>query len=346
MRVGSLVFDTTQGLGLLAKAFYDNGVVTDPMVVHHGRRPSNRDWYPDTYRVTDMHSADQLKAMRELCASVDVMLFFETPFVWGLIDYCRSVGTMTVLMVMHECLHRENAGWHKPDLFLCPSLLDEKCVIRNVPGPFQTVFLPVPADVPWRQRTRAEVFVHNAGWGGLKGRNGTAELLQAMRLVKSPAKLLLRSQAHQDWPPYPELLGKVELVEGTLPQDMLWSSGDVFVFPETFNGLSLPLQEARAAGMLVMCGDRFPMNTWLPKEPIIPVKEYKRDQRTFPQFCPFDEAVYDPRDIAATIDAWYGRDITDYSLQGKLWAEAHSWEKLKPQYLQLLQDLVGSASRS
>ena len=40
----------------------------------------------------------------------------------------------------------------------------------------------------------------------------------------------------------------------------------MFVFPEKFNGLSLPLQEARAAGMLVLATDRFPMNTWLPRE--------------------------------------------------------------------------------
>jgi glycosyltransferase involved in cell wall biosynthesis len=207
------------------------------------------------------------------------------------------------------------------------------------------MFAPIPVDVPWRQRTRAEVFVHNAGHGGLKGRNGTAELLEALPLVKSPVKLILRSQdrmpvqAHEGR----VRMGNVEVFasSGTLEEKWLYDAGDVFLFPEKFNGLSLPLQEARAAGMLVMCGDRFPMSEWLPREPLIPVAGYRKN-RIGPPYHEFSEAVFDPKDIAATIDRWYGRDITEYSASGKAWAESMSWAKLRPRYLEVLESLCAS----
>jgi hypothetical protein len=117
--------------------------------------------------------------------------------------------------------------------------------------------------------------------------------------------------------------------------DELFSEGDTFIFPESFNGLSLPLQEAYSAGMCVMATDRFPMNTWLPREPLIPVEKYRRDN-VGGSCVEFDRAVIEPRLIAATIDNWYGRDISHLSSSGRDWAAEHSWEKLKPVYLEEL----------
>ncbi len=127
----------------------------------------------------------------------------------------------------------------------------------------------------------------------------------------------------------------VEFRRGIFPADTLWTEGDVFVFPEKFNGLSLPLQEARAAGMLVVSTDRFPINTWLPKEPLIQVSD-TRMTRLGGHLTEFDEAIVDPRDIAAKIDEWYGRDISEYSEQGRMWAARNSWEILKPKYMEIL----------
>jgi hypothetical protein len=177
----------------------------------------------------------------------------------------------------------------------------------------------------------------------LKGRNGTAEVLEAVPLVKSPVKLILRSQdrmpvqAHEGR----ARMGNVEVFasSGTLEEKWLYDAGDVFLFPEKFNGLSLPLQESRAAGMLAMCGDRFPMSEWLPREPLVPVAGYRKN-RIGPPYHEFSEAVFDPKDIAATIDRWHGRDITEYSASGKAWAESMSWANLRPKYMQTLEALA------
>lgn len=356
MRVGSLVYATDQGLGILAKSFFDNGIVTDVMVVRHGRHPTHDEWYPESAQITDLRSPKQITEMIDFCWSMDAVLFFETPFHWPLIRAMKGTRTRTILMPMHECTPERLP--EIPDLFLCPSKLDYDVFSKLtmfLPGN-RCSYLPVPVKVPFRKRERAEVFVHNAGHGGLKGRNGTAEVIEALQYIKSKAKFIIRSQDRISVP-FDEVdaggndgnqwggtgrIGncKVCFQGGTFPQSALFDEGDGFVFPEKFNGLSLPLQEARAAGMLVMCGDRFPMNTWLPTPPLIPVVS-TRMNRVGPPYMPFEESVFDPRAIAAKIDEWYGRDISDYSESGREWAETMSWKVLGPKYRVLLEEIVG-----
>ncbi len=346
MKVGSLVYATEQGLGYLAKSFYDAGIVTDVLVCKHSRYPT-QPWYPN---------AEQIKLRpfnyalaHSFCESMDVMLFFETPFQWELITHCRSMHVKTVIMPMHECMPERIPA--QPDLWLCPSRLDHMCygggdhaaigevkLCATEQGMVPSVYLPVPVEGRWRQRTKAEVFVHNAGHGGLKGRNGTAELLEAIRLVKSPAKFIIRWQKDLAVPRHIYDNRNVLLEPGSIAWNELYDEGDVFVFPEKFNGLSLPLQEARAAGMLVMATDRFPNNEWFPDYAPLPVAATRKN-RIGPPYREFDEAIVDPKDIAERIDAWYGQDIADYSLSGKQWAEENSWKALKPRYKQLLEQL-------
>lgn len=368
MRVGSLVYATDQGLGILAKSFVDHGVVTDVVVISHGRHPNHLEWYPEPVGhgvMTDLRSAEQRAWIKDFCTSMDVMMFFETPFLWELIPHCRDVGVKTVIMPMHECMPAMIPA--QPDLWICPSELDLAWTNTLREGYRGSTFIPVPVEVPWRQRTKVEVFVHNAGHGGLKGRNGTADLLEAMKYVKSPVKLLIRSQDALNAEDYNRLkyCDNIEYVCCNVLHEDLWKDGgkgDAFVFPERFNGLSLPLQEARAAGMLVICGDRFPMNQWLPSKwsvktrggtspvdswdeelsALIPVKEYVKE-KIGPPYNQYDSARYDPRDIAVTIDSWYGKDITEYSLSGKAWAETMSWEALKPRCVAALENLLQGA---
>lgn len=335
MKVGSLVYATEQGLGILGKSFYDAGVVTDVLVVRHGRRPEREDWYPGKPRVSSLHG--DAKLIRDFIKTMDVMLFFETPFDWTLIPFCREQKVKSVLMPMYECMPELLP--YSPDQFICPSLLDMDYYPQSQWGE-ATCFIPVPVDdvitQRWKLRTEAKVFVHNAGHGGLRGRNGTKEVVEAIRYVKSDARFIIRCQDKQSFPPYSELLGRVDYHEGTVPYNQLFTTGDVFLFPERFNGLSLPLQEAYASGMLVMCGNRYPMNSWLPTDPLIPPNRISNNERVAPRCNPFKESFFSPQDIAATVNAWYGRDITEYSKKGRQWALQNSWSNLKSKYIEVL----------
>jgi hypothetical protein len=272
---------------------------------------------------------------------MDMMLFFETPFDWQLIEWCRNIGVKTVIMPMHECMPAKLPA--VPDLMLCPSALDYHCYKY---GPCPALFLPVPASdkVTWRERTRAYEWVHNAGHGGLRGRNGTKEVVEAWWYVKSPALLHVRSQSNydEDIGRYTSIDRRITYEVGTIPEDRLYSTGDVFIFPEKFNGLSLPLQEAHAAGMLVMATDRFPNTQWLPMDPLIPVLGTHK-ARIGPPYREYDEAVIDPVMIAKCVDNWYGKEISHYSLLGKEWSKCCSWSVLHRQYIDVLEELVGGA---
>lgn len=382
MRVGAIGYACNSGLGILAKSYYDAKVVTDFFIVEHSRHPTQWDWYPPGTPHCPIRQLDKYgRDLRQFVRGLDVLLCFETPFYWEIVHYARLSGVKTVLMPMYECsLTNPPARFHE---YWCPSLLDlryfadpDDYTDRATPftaykgqGGSVARFTPVPVEgVPWRQRTEARVFVHNAGHGGLKGRNGTKELVEALPLVKSPATFLLRSQSRDEW--LEEELAKVSskvdvhYSSGTIRQEDLYTEGDVFIFPEKFNGLSLPLQEARAAGMLVMATDRFPINTWLPNKVRLPFTEAKhaategsiatmewqyanplilpddfKKNRIGPPYMEFDEAVISPKDIAEKIDEWYGQDMTAYSQSGREWAETMSWEGLAPKYEALLREL-------
>jgi hypothetical protein len=164
-----------------------------------------------------------------------------------------------------------------------------------------------------------------------------------MQYVKSPIRLILRAQPdsaqmHRLLRTHPARRDKrVDIRLDNVDEKLhykLWEEGEAFVFPEKFNGLSLPLQEAHAAGMLVMAGDRFPMNTWLPFEPLIPILGAKTYRVAAVQTT---VTTYSPATIARCIDRWYGNDISAYSLIGRQWRETNSWDVLKPRYLEALQ---------
>lgn len=307
IRVGSVVLATDQGLGILARQFFLHGLIHFVSIKRHSSRLNHLEWYPD--ELTE----------HELVALSDVLLFFETPFNWKLIPEALSHGKSTVLIPMYECTPYPLP--YVPDKIIVPSLLD----LEYYPN---AQYIPIPVDVSWKLRTRARVFVHNAGNGGLGGRNGTKEVLEAMQYVKSPIKLIIRSQV-----PIREIKdSRITYEIGQKKYGDLFTEGDVFLFPEKFNGLSLPLQEAFASGMLVMCGNRFPMNTWLPNDPLIPVSNYTKEKIA----VEFLSAQFDPRTIAETIDSWYDKDITKYSLLGRKYNTQNSWKKLKEKYKTVL----------
>lgn len=334
MRVGSFIYDSCQGLGVLAHSFYQAGIISQVMVVANRRPPHFS--YPGVKRV----GTGDIRDILRFCEGLDVLLGFETFFWWEVIEHCRKNGVKTVLMPMYECLPPKSQLPYQPGQFLCPSLLDLDYFPDN------SVYLPVPVSgVKWKRRDRARVFVHNAGNLGLMGRNGTAELVQALQYITSPAQIIIRSQKPLSRELHEEIARQSSRVDvhyscGDYPHEKLYDYGDVFLFPEKFNGLSLPLQEALGSGMLVMASARYPNTTYLPTEPLIPVGSYRRN-RVSQRCVEFDEAVIAPKAIAECVDAWYDCSIGDFSDRGLQYARENSWDVLKPRYMRALRGEVG-----
>lgn len=310
---GSIILCTNQGLGYLAKAFFDNGLLDNILIREHTTRINHREWYPRQSIVS---------SEEELLEKSDTLIFFEEVFNWKIIPQAREKGIKTILIPMYECTRFPFP--YEPDEIWCPSELDYK--FYKDKGKENIKLIQIPVDVEWKKRTIAKTFVFNNGNGGLGSRNGLKELVDALEWVKSPIKLIIRSQVPITLPKD----DRIDLRIGTF--DDIWSEGDCFIFPEKFNGLSLPLQEAFASGMLVMASNRFPNFTYLPIEPLIPVSGYKKERIS----VEFDSAIIDPKEIAKCINYWYNQNIEKFSLLGLEYNKKNQWKKQKEKLKTLL----------
>ena len=345
MIVGSIVVATNQGLGYLMLDFYKNKVIDKVLIQDSPWFESQPEWYgkkePDLSTQEGFPYSSPLnpknrKKVLEFLETVDILLFFETPFNLEIIELAKMMNIKCVLMPMYECTPYPIFV----DAYIAPSKLDldyYKILYPRKVSKF--IGIPVPDEIKWKKRTTAKKFIHNSGNGGTLGRNGTQELIDAMQYVKSPIELVIRSQSKD----YENISNdsRIKIVKEQIPFEELWSDGDVFIFPEKFNGLSLPIQEAYASGMLIMSGDRFPLNDWLPNEPLIPVRDTELISIVN---IWLDSAVYDSLDIAKTIDEWYGKDIEDYSTKGKEWGKQNSWDALLEKYRFFLEEVMNENS--
>ena len=335
MKVGMVCYATEQGLGYLAKSFYDAGVVDEVLIFAYpnNRKKNHTEWYPEGTPMVSVRPFVGREASAFI-SCVDVVLFFESPFDWKFPERCRIAGVKTVMIPMYEWWPTHPT--HKFDAMISPSLLDKDYFPEST-------FVPIPVDGQyWKQRYYAKRFIHNGGGIGSREHKGTRQFLEATKLVKSNAEMVVRAQdrralasIYQDVFKTDKRPDNLTVESGSVPYEQLWD-GDVLVAPEKYNGLSLPLQEAYAAGMLVMTTNRYPVNTWLPTRPLIPVYETHKVQ-VHNGYLEIDESTVRPEDIAAGIDGWYGGNIVEESLKGRIWAEENSWDVLKPVYLKELE---------
>lgn len=328
MRVGTVCYSHSRGLGHLAKSFIEAKVIDDIWVIKHPGIPI-KDWYPNA----PISNIRDIKVTDDWLKTHDAILFFETPFDWSIISRCNAMGIRTYLVTMYEC---------SPDRFpvtphrlLCPSEFDLQIFERDYPGKCSLCHIPV--EYPWKLRLNALYFIHNGGYLGMRGREGTELLIESMRLVKAPIRLTIRcqenvSRLHQ------RLMARDKRIEyqpQSILYEKLYDEGDVSILPQKFNGMSMPLLESCASGMMVMTTDRFPANAWLPNDPLIPIRGATK-VRLSPRFREIEECIISPEDIAKTIDQWYGADISYYSNLGQQWAMRNTWDALRQEWKELL----------
>lgn len=328
MNIGFIARADNSGLGTLSWEFANHLKPHKALIVNNGvyqMFPERYAGIPSRVTKRNFSKAD----IEWLLDGTDILFIPETPYDPQLYVRTRQAHVKTVLMPMYESFKPE---WDRPDFFMCPSLLD----LQEIPEPKQ--FLPFPVNrkrLPFTQRKTAEVFLHNAGHGGMVGRNGTQVFIDAIPMVKADVKFIINCQMGMKLP-YED--SRVTLKVGNYQNYWdVWNEGDVFVFPERFNGLSLPINEALSKGMVVMSTDRFPFNKWLPTEPLIPAHEIVRSAVSATML---DYAIVKPEAIAKKIDEFAHADISKLSEQSNTIAQSISWEVLLPEYIKTFKKLL------
>ncbi|HVX62368.1 MAG TPA: hypothetical protein VHC19_17250 [Pirellulales bacterium] len=350
-RLSAIVRADACGLGTLSRMFADElGFYRTVSLARHagGAWP---EWFGRQNRPAPDGVTPELIGW--LCKGTDVLLSFETWYGAFVPALAQRLGVKTALMPMYECCPQQGAGLEQTDLVLCPSMLDLQEMQHNTPGLADAAktFLPVPFDtrrIAFRRRERALTFVHNAGHGGLLGRNSTVETVEAWRHVRSPARLLVRCQPGMR----AETLlaaphdARITIIEANAESYWdLWSAGDVLLHLHKFDGLSLPIQEAMAAGMPVMTTRCYPFCDrgeepgWLPRS-LQEIAVEPREVRPARICREIELRRLHPQDIAAAVDRLYGRQIGPVSDEARAAAERWSWSKLANVYRREFDKLV------
>lgn len=322
------------GLGVLSLDIFRN-FVFDKVLVVSSQYPGDPDRYNGfegtESRVCGM-GVPSVEDIDWVTDDVDIVLTIETPYNWNVYRKAREKGVKTALMVMYEWLYPAGEVQTHPDLYLCPTKVD----FDNTPfGNKKLLQVPVNRNlIKYKTRKEAKTFIFNNGHGGFGGRNSMHEFLNAIPLVKSDVKFKVRTQV----PVQSTNDSRLDIEHGEVAYEDLWKEGDIYVHLHKFDGLSLPLNEALAAGFPVMALDIEPHNEYLPKDFLI-TPEVRGTMKTSRII---DIALVSPVAIAKKIDeiaAMPSEKIEEYSKLADKLAGDISWEALKPKYLEVLNEL-------
>lgn len=343
LKVGTLGYAINRGLGHLVRDFYKNGIVTDVIQILHNKIPNEYNWYSaPKIPINELYSKPYQDLLTKFITDMDIMLFFETPFDWRLFDLCRKLGKKSILMTMYECTPKRITQC-LPDVFWCPSKLDfDVFTVLDHNTPSYLVTVPTnPIEDVKPKGNKVRKFAHNGGYLGLRGREGTRELIKSLEYIQSDIELEIRTQENVE----PEYINacykdkRVKYINGTMQHSKLFEDIDCYIAPQKFNGLSYPLQEACTNGVSIITTKRYPMTTWLPNELMIEPKR-KYITSVGGAYLDIEECELDPRDIAKKIDSVYNTDCSIFGQAGIDWSNANSWEKHKTNYINLLKQAM------
>lgn len=317
-RIGLVGRDNDKGLGRLTEEYKKRLNVTKVLVKDCQTSRIRKLSCPKPFT---KYVADPQRAAAFWVRGFDSLLVLEFAVHPKLFKWARRRGIYSVLKVNYEFLPESMPVL--PDLFLCSSSLNMEMTLYE-----NKVMIPDPVDtaaIPFRRRTRAITFVHNAGTFGEQFANCTPDVLAAIPLVKNPdARFIVRSQK--------DLWSKVDdprvRYEGHVADYRdLYREGDIFLMPQKFRATSLPIQEAMAAGMPVMTTKMKPFSEFCS---FLLQPDFTEVLTAHPLRRPVLAHRVTPETIAEAIDNIVGCDIGDESSNAREYAESISWEVLTP----------------
>lgn len=238
--------------------------------------------------------------MRRFLDGLDVVYMAETAYDDRFYDVARAMGVRTVVHVNHE-FNRwlTDKALGRPDLFLAPSTWGWD----QFPRPRALQSFPVARDrLPFVRRTKVETVLHIMGPGTHYDRNGTSSLLDALRFVAHPCRVLIRCQGQppglrRRWGPHVQVDVERRDVDDYW---QVYEGADALVMTRRYGGLCLPINEAASLGLPVVVTDRDPERNWFPPDLRV------RAPRSHPVRCPVGRiaaAEPDPRTLAARLNA-------------------------------------------
>lgn len=284
MKLGFLAYANSGGLGIQSKRLCELLKPHRVLIIDSRGFSQNKDlhldWYKDYQTFKTERGFPTDSEIDAFLQGLTHVFMLENPYNFYLPWKARQIGIKTYCQLNYEFSENmEKLYLPKPDLFLSPSywkLKEMKKILRQVE------YLPPPID-PDEFREVREVnfarngkkrFLHIIGTLAYKDRNGTLDLLEAVKQSKSDFELVIKTQ-HEIPIEYflddPRITYDYENIGSNAE---LYRDFDAVILPRRYGGLSLVMNEALMAGLPVIMTDIEPNNCILPKKWLVK-SEYK-----------------------------------------------------------------------
>ena len=363
MKLGLIARSDNSGLGNQTLGFYKHLKPHRTLVVDISRLNSNKT-YPDRYGKDGVEHIDGFPSdlqLHNFVQDLDVVLIAESAYSRNFYNIAKQHSVKVAVQYNYEFFDWFDApDKDLPDMFIAPSKwhyndVDKFCKDKDI----KHLYLHYPVDrndLPPRYIEKAQTFLHPAGKSAAHDRNGTYNVIDASKHVKSNVDIVIHFQgeqglAHQmtattqDYIEYAEKNGNMDKLiisvqEYENYQDV-YAEGDVLILPRRYGGNCMPVNEALSVGMPVIMPNMIPNNELLPIEWLVPTA-------TIDQFTPrtvVDINTVDPVLLAKKIDEFANMttdDVIDNNSLANTIADSISWETMLPMYQTALEDLCRS----
>lgn len=308
-RVGLVGYNCLTGLGELNRQLATHLEIDRWLVKPHPKK-AMLDPHPDVDTVV-CHNDSHVE---EFLRTIDTVLFVEQPLYSTIVDKAKRLGKRIVCIPDYEWLPAQSSRtWCRHvDLFICPTGQSYDILHRELPCE-EFLWPSDTARFKFKQRTKCERFLFINGHGGFNNRKG-ADVIRTAKHIWPEMPVLVRSQVRADWNGF-------DLVEGEIPNNVdLYNVGDVLISPHSVDGLGLELLEAPACGMPVISTDGQPWNEFISLAKIKSRTKMAKVARPVTWYIPIAQ------DLVYKCQAILGMDISNESLEARIWAESRSWE--------------------
>jgi glycosyltransferase involved in cell wall biosynthesis len=345
--VGIIAFSNNSGLGAqtrrLVKMIKPDKVLVIDSSSFSENKEINLDWYKD-YQTIVSHGFPSNEDIKKFLKGLKFVLTCENPFNFNLVYWGQQQGTKIYCQVNYEfCENLSKPYLPIPDKFLMPSYwkIDD---MKLHFGDDRVQYLPPPIDPAEFEKTRQvnlsrkgkARFLHIIGTMAHKDRNGTADLLKALKFAKGDFELVIRTQ-HQLPMEYSVDDPRVTYdLDSKATNAELYEDFDALILPRRYGGLSLTTNEALMSGLPVI------MPKISPNDKLLPEAWLVEAERTsyFPSRSLI--AVYSSnlQGLGAKMD-WLSNMNLDPLKATAFWAAKKNFseEVLKPEYEKLFKSV-------
>lgn len=274
---------------------------------------------------------------RSFIRGIDVLLSCETFYSPYLIDDARQKRITTLLQYNWEFLENHLPGYHAiPDMFISPSYWHLEDMQSKYPN---TIYLPPPTSSKRfsearranLERTGKPKLLHIVGKQAVNDRNGTNDLIEALKYTKADFELHVKSQGSLEL----QNIDKRIIMDYSNPDNEadLYKDYDALILPRRYAGLCLPMNEALMSALPVIMTDISPNNRVLPPEWLVPAK--KKGEFMTKTLIDFFETP--PKELAKKLDWLCAANLrAEKEKAFQIGYNNYSYEALKPEYERII----------